>query len=211
GPRGSLRRLRSQLAEDGCSESQVILAKILLEEKCDLDITKEENEKLGVYWLIKASEQGNMEATNILKHCLETGQGITEHNYLDVKACLSMSQDEKLARKAAREMFTSLSSGQDFITSDQLRRQMQLVDKGIERGVEPAQKTLKENEEKNVGDGDVTLEKDDLGTQQPKDDLAQESNDEWTSRGEYSGEKLTEDHLVSAAAMYARGEFSRSS
>jgi len=34
GPRGSLRRLRSQLAEDGCPESQVILAKHLLEEKC---------------------------------------------------------------------------------------------------------------------------------------------------------------------------------
>ena len=34
GPRGSLRRLRSQLAEDGCPESQVVLAKQLLEERC---------------------------------------------------------------------------------------------------------------------------------------------------------------------------------
>jgi wolfamin len=32
--------------------------------------------------------------------------GITEHNYVDVKSCLSMSQDEKLVRKAAREMFS---------------------------------------------------------------------------------------------------------
>lgn len=102
---------------------------------------REENSRLGVYWLIKASEQGNVEATNILKQCLETGQGegfianitvlthsvnisnvdtdltyvmvclvyflgITEHNYVDVKSCLSMSQDEKLVRRAAREMFT---------------------------------------------------------------------------------------------------------
>jgi hypothetical protein len=29
---------------------------------------------------------------------------------------------------------------------------------------------------------------------------------DWMGQGEYSGEKLTEDHLVSAAAMYARGE-----
>lgn len=36
---------------------------------------KEENSRLGVYWLIKASEQGNVEATTILKQCLETGQG----------------------------------------------------------------------------------------------------------------------------------------
>lgn len=34
GPQGSLRRLRNQLAEDGCAESQVVLAKQLLDEKC---------------------------------------------------------------------------------------------------------------------------------------------------------------------------------
>lgn len=60
---------------------------------------------MGVYWLIKASEQGNIEATNLLKTCLNTGKGITEHNYMDVKSCITMTQDEKLARKAAREMF----------------------------------------------------------------------------------------------------------
>lgn len=41
----------------------------------ELDVDKEENSRLGVYWLIKASEQGNIEATNILKQCLETGKG----------------------------------------------------------------------------------------------------------------------------------------
>ncbi|KAI8423158.1 hypothetical protein MSG28_014221 [Choristoneura fumiferana] len=34
GPQGSLRRLRNVLAEDGCAESQFVLAKLLLEEKC---------------------------------------------------------------------------------------------------------------------------------------------------------------------------------
>lgn len=61
---------------------------------------------MGVYWLTKASEQGNLEATDILRKCLASGRGITEHNYYDVKSCLDMSQDEKLARRAAREMFT---------------------------------------------------------------------------------------------------------
>lgn len=65
----------------------------------------EENARLGVFWLIKASQQGNMEATNILSKCLETGEGITEHNYVDVKACLNTSQNEKLAKRAARELF----------------------------------------------------------------------------------------------------------
>lgn len=36
GPRGSLKRLRNQLANDGCAESQVVLAKQLLEEKCGM-------------------------------------------------------------------------------------------------------------------------------------------------------------------------------
>lgn len=66
---------------------------------------KKENDRLAVYWLIKASEQGNTEATSLLQICLQTGKGITEHNYLDVKSCISMTQDEKLARRAAREMF----------------------------------------------------------------------------------------------------------
>lgn len=34
GPRGSLKRLRNQLANDGCPASQVVLAKQLLEEQC---------------------------------------------------------------------------------------------------------------------------------------------------------------------------------
>lgn len=34
GPRSSLKRLRSQLASDGCPESQVVLAKQLLDEQC---------------------------------------------------------------------------------------------------------------------------------------------------------------------------------
>lgn len=60
---------------------------------------------MGVYWLLKASHQGNIEATELLKSCLLSGKGITEQNYMDVQSCINMTQDEKLARKAAREMF----------------------------------------------------------------------------------------------------------
>lgn len=119
-----VQRLGSQLAEDGCPDSQVVLAKQLLDETCDVDDDQEENARLGVYWLIKASEQGHEEATNILRHCLETGQGISEHNYLDVKACLDMSQEEKIAQRAARELFATISDGEDFITTCQLQERM---------------------------------------------------------------------------------------
>ncbi|CAB0005408.1 unnamed protein product [Nesidiocoris tenuis] len=41
----------------------------------DDEVDRDENDRLGVYWLIKASEQGHVEATNMLKNCLETGRG----------------------------------------------------------------------------------------------------------------------------------------
>lgn len=118
-----------------------------------------------MYWLIKASEQGHMDATEILQHCLAIGQGISEQNFLDVQKCLKMSQDEKLARRAARQLFNrlggrqifkaslqyrsffkkfkylnpisfSLSAGQDYITTDQLRRRITIMKRD---GFEPQQ------------------------------------------------------------------------
>ncbi|XP_046667887.1 wolframin-like isoform X2 [Homalodisca vitripennis] len=124
-----IKRLGSPLMDDDwCPDSQVVLAKKLLDEKCDLDVDQEENARLGVYWLIKASEQGHQEATDLLSHCLQTGQGICEHNYVDVRACLDMPQEEKLARCAARKVFESMSAGEDFITSDQLQDRMTRLD-----------------------------------------------------------------------------------
>ncbi|XP_033220611.1 wolframin isoform X2 [Belonocnema kinseyi] len=211
GPRGSLRRLRSQLAEDGCPESQVVLAKQLLEEQCELDVDKEENAKLGVYWLTKASEQGNIEATDILKKCLATGRGITEHNYYDVKSCLDMSQDEKLARRAAREMFNSLSNGEDFITTEQLQRRMRdLTFPSTSRG------KLYSSSRSNYSSNSQKSLKDSLGDTFPGDGLPENSNvqkDEDAERfgdsvadwSDHQGEKITESVLVSAAASYARG------
>lgn len=112
------------LAEDGCPESQVILAKHLLEQNCDDRVNQEEKARLGVYWLIKASEKGHQEATKMLQECLETGRGISEHNVDDVRTCLNMTQGEKVSREAARELFSRLSQGEDFVTSGQIIEEM---------------------------------------------------------------------------------------
>ncbi|XP_018576017.1 wolframin [Anoplophora glabripennis] len=194
GSKSSLKRLRSQLASDGCPESQVVLAKQLLDEPCEFESEKKENARLGVYWLIKASEQGNTEATNLLKTCLETGKGITEHNYMDVKSCISMTQDEKLARKAAREMFASLSNGGDYITSDQLQRKILSIDKG-----ETCSKSTETSDidHLNTPNGDVMND---------FDDMSDSSEDiDWSQKSDLNNEKLTEDHLVSAAVDYSHG------
>ncbi|CAG9856405.1 unnamed protein product [Phyllotreta striolata] len=190
----SLKRLRSQLASDGCPESQVVLAKQLLDEECEFESEKKENARLGVYWLIKASEQGNTEATNLLKTCLQTGKGITEHNYMDVKSCISMTQDEKLARKAAREMFASLSNGGEYITSDQLKRKMLAIDRG-----ETCSKSTETND----------IDNDNFANQLLDEDLIYSESEEetdWSQRSDSSNEKLTEDHLLAAAVDYSHGQ-----
>lgn len=38
-----------------------------------------ENAREGIYWLLRASEQGHVEATAFLKQCLEDGKGSTHH------------------------------------------------------------------------------------------------------------------------------------
>lgn len=153
-----VQRLGSQLAEDGCPDSQVVLAKQLLDETCDVDDDQEENARLGVYWLIKASEQGHEEATNILRHCLETGQGISEHNYLDVKACLDMSQEEKLAQRAARELFATISDGEDFITTCQLQERMLHLNKRRDKEEPPSKEELPTVDWKSRSDGEKLTE-----------------------------------------------------
>ncbi|KAL1498313.1 hypothetical protein ABEB36_009129 [Hypothenemus hampei] len=185
--RSSLNRLRSQLASDGCPASQVVLAKQLLEEECEYKSEQRENARLGVYWLLKASEQGNLEATDLLKSCLETGKGISEHNYMDVKACLSMTQDEKIVRRAAKEVFASLSNGEDYITSLQLQNRILAIDRDEINPVKLFETDSEDDE------GEVLNNYLDI------------ANKDWSQRSDLNNEKLTEDSLVSAAIMFSRG------
>nr|XP_018907984.1 PREDICTED: wolframin isoform X1 [Bemisia tabaci] len=178
-PGGRFKRLGSYLSENGCPDSQVDLGKQLLKENGDTDGDPDEKARLGVYWLIKASEQGHVEATELLKQCLQTGKGITEQNYLDVKACLEMTTEEKVARTAARTMFACLSAGKDFITSEQLSQQMGRLE-------------LPSTSASNGGPV-------------PNED-SEEPAPDWRSRLVSGGEKLSEDMLVLAASHYAQGE-----
>ncbi|XP_061723286.1 wolframin isoform X1 [Cydia pomonella] len=128
GPQGSLRRLRNQLAEDGCAESQVVLAKQLLEEKCELEADKVSNFKQALEWLICATEQAHPEARRMLRRCIRSGV-IEEDSAAIVRAksCLAASRQETVARKAARDLFASLSNGEEYITTAQLERRIREI------------------------------------------------------------------------------------
>lgn len=193
--KSSLKRLRSQLASDGCPESQVVLAKQLLDEECEYKSEQKENARLGVYWLIKASEQGNLEATALLKTCLQTGKGISEHNYLDVKSCISMTQDEKIVRRAAKEVFAHLSNGEDYITSNQLQKKILAID----RGSSCSKST--ETSDPNNECGDVNGE-----IMNHLDESSDSGDDtDWSQKSDTTNEKLTEDNVVSAAVTFSHG------
>ncbi|XP_022905359.1 wolframin [Onthophagus taurus] len=201
GARCSLKRLRSELANDGCPESQVVLAKQLLEDRCDYQAEdKRENARLGVYWLIKASEQGNTEATDLLKKCLESGKGITEQNYLDVEACISITQDEKIAKRAARKMFASLSNGEEYITSEQLQKRMLAIEH--EQG-ECSYSKASLDDRGDYSNGELVNNEDFASSSESDEEI------DWTNRSNFNNEKLTEDHLVAAAVNYAHGEIPR--
>lgn len=188
---GSLKRLRNQLANDGCPESQFVLASKLLE-----DLDREENARLGVYWLMKASEQGNSEATDVLKECFKTGKGIDEHNYLDVKMCISMSQDEKVGRKAARDVFASLSNGCDYITSTQLERRILEIEQSDEGSGNSAAASCQPSRLSNDAPVNGIIEN---NRQSPQNQI------DWNERSE-NNQKLTEENIISAAVNYTQGQ-----
>ncbi|KAK9496441.1 hypothetical protein O3M35_013281 [Rhynocoris fuscipes] len=94
-----------------------------------------------------------------------------------------MSLEEKVSRHAARELFASLSQGENFITSDQLLNEIARTQQSCSRLDE-----VNNSVQGAAGGGDSASSSD--------DDLSISSN----------SEKLTEDVLVSAASYYSRGE-----
>lgn len=86
---------------------------------------------LGIDWLLKASYEGHEGALMLLSKSLKTGRGINDRNIVEVETCLAMTQAERNARKAARELFNCLkqtnNSGEHYITVAQLEKKMRQI------------------------------------------------------------------------------------
>lgn len=117
--------MKYHFAEDGCSEVQYTLAKQLLEENTETDPAH--NHVQGVHWLLRAAQQGHEQAIDLLNDCYRTGRGINEANEEDVRSCLAMSPGERSARRAAQELFASLSNGEEYVTAAQLEKRMREI------------------------------------------------------------------------------------
>ncbi|CAL4088397.1 unnamed protein product, partial [Meganyctiphanes norvegica] len=177
GPRGLLRRMRSQLAEEGCPESQLVMARALLEQGESSDEVSEEDCRLGVYWLTQAALQGNTEANQLLQECLDNSIGICEHNYQEVVQVLAMDQQEKLVRRATKLLFNSVADGNEFTTSSSLSHKIHEIVSG---------ENQKEDEDKKLDNDNTTINDDSL-------------------EQKYGGERFTEQHILSSGLMYING------
>lgn len=122
--RTSLNNLKTQIAQDGCSDIQYDLARQLLEENETGSVEKHHQ---GIHWLLRAAHQGHEQAIVLLQDCYKVGRGINESNECEVRLCLEMSPAERAARKAARELFLCLSNGGEFITASQLENKMREI------------------------------------------------------------------------------------
>ncbi|CAH1786851.1 unnamed protein product [Owenia fusiformis] len=95
-------------AADGSDESQY-KAGLHFESLAKSGIDKEANAIEAVHWLIQASKQCHVGATEKLSVCTESGFGITKDNKGAVQWCVDTNNVEKKLRSAARNMFRSIN------------------------------------------------------------------------------------------------------
>uniref|UniRef100_A0A336MAJ0 CSON014352 protein n=1 Tax=Culicoides sonorensis TaxID=179676 RepID=A0A336MAJ0_CULSO len=121
-------QIKYRFAEEGHVEMQFSLAQNLLNEDSDVsDPDNHGNHAQAINWLIRAASQGHDEAYNLLADCYRDGKGINENNEAAVCECLNMSQGERSARKAAKEVFQYLSNGEEYISVQQLEKKLREI------------------------------------------------------------------------------------
>lgn len=108
---------------------QFSLAQNLLNDgnEASSDPDSDGNHAQAINWLIRAASQGHDEAYNLLANCYRDGKGINENNETAVCDCLNMSQGERSARRAAKEVFQYLSNGEEGITVRQLEKKLREI------------------------------------------------------------------------------------
>ena len=66
-------------------------------------------------------------ALELLGACFRTRRGITAANEGEIRKFLAMTPSERSAKRAAQELFASLSGGEEFVTVEQLEKRMREI------------------------------------------------------------------------------------
>lgn len=141
-------------------------------------------------------------ALELLGACFRTGRGITAANESDVRKFLAMSPSERSAKRAAQELFASLSGGEEFVTVEQLERRMREIYKLQKRKkksddeAEPSENgkvSIKSKEDEEESSSFSSKSSSPVRMHQPRDRLMDDSN------------HISEANLVTAAQNYSNG------
>lgn len=141
-------------------------------------------------------------ALELLGACFRTGRGITAANEADIRKFLAMSPGERSAKRAAQELFASLSGGEEFVTVEQLERRMREIYKlqkrkkksDDEAGPSVSGKvSIKSREDEEEESSASSKSSSPVRLHHPRDRLMDDSN------------HISEANLVSAAHNYSNG------
>lgn len=164
------------------------------------EIIDETRQIQGIGYLKKAAEQGHEMALELLGACFRTGRGITAANEGDVRKFLSMSPGERSAKRAAQELFASLSGGEEFVTVEQLERRMREIYKLQKR------KRKDEDESQPAENGNVSIKgKDDSDDDKNSSSSSSPARIHARNRLMDDSNHISEANLVSAASNYSNG------
>lgn len=174
------------------------VSSILIQDNGDL-----ERQKQGLSYLLKAAQQGHELALELLGACYRTRRGITSSNEAEIRKFLSMSPGERSAKRAAQELFASLSGGEEFVTVEQLERRMREIYK-----IQTRKKGSK-SESPNECNGDVSLhyrEEDEGSSSSKSTSPVHIQNARFRETNNNSNNnQISEANLVSAAHNYSNG------
>ena len=156
----------------------------------------------GIGYIKKAAEQGHEMALELLGACFRTRRGITAANEGEIRKFLSMSPGERSAKRAAQELFASLSGSEEFVTVEQLERRM--------REIYKLQKKKKKNEDEAgpSGEGNISIKsKDDNDEEKSSSSKSSSPVRMHSQRNRLMDDSnhISEANLVSAAFDYSNG------
>jgi hypothetical protein len=111
-----MNKLHQYLAEEGCSDSQLCLAKKLLSEAQNEGNCKKS--EVAINWIIQSAKYGHKEALNLLEICYAKHIGITERNKDIVLLCLTRNEIDIRSEVIANTILTRITSQKEVRITD---------------------------------------------------------------------------------------------
>lgn len=151
----------------------------------------------GINYLKKAADQGHELALEYLAACYRMRRGINASNESDIRKFLDLTPAERTARRAAQELFNSLSNGNEYVTVEQLEKRM--------REIYKIQKKTKKSDDGRLYENSEILQKGDVDEACSSSSSPLRVQSSRRSQIEDNENHISEANLLSAAHSYSNG------